>query len=66
VECFNAGNQPCTVTPVCVLKEVLHRATDEFLGVLDRYTLADAIAKSDKVEAVFPMEQLLRTSAGRS
>jgi len=55
VECFSGSTPPCAVTPVCALKEVLHRATNEFLGVLDRYTLADAIAKNDQVGVVFPV-----------
>lgn len=65
VECFSGSTPPCTVTPVCALKEVLYRATNEFLGLLDRYTLADAIAKTDKVGVVFPVVQLIRAQAKR-
>lgn len=59
VECFSASNQPCTVSPVCALKEVLYRAGNEFLALLDNYTLADAIAQTPQTEQIFPMEQLL-------
>lgn len=55
VECFNPENQLCTVTPVCALKNVLQRASEEFLAVLDAYTLADAIIQNAQLEAVFPL-----------
>lgn len=64
VECFSGSTPPCAVTPVCVLKEVLYRATNEFLGVLDRYTLAEAIAKSSKTGLIFPLTQFTRQRAG--
>lgn len=61
VECFNNANQPpCVVSPVCVLKEVLHKASTEFLGILDRYTLADAIVKNTQTERIFPLQQLVQ------
>lgn len=63
VECFSGSNPPCAVTPVCALKEVLYRATNEFLGLLDRYTLADAIAKTGKAGATFPLADLTRSQA---
>ena len=61
VECFSASNQPCVVSPVCALKEVLYRAGNEFLALLDSYTLADAITQNDQTEQIFPMEQLLNS-----
>jgi Rrf2 family nitric oxide-sensitive transcriptional repressor len=61
VECFNTTNQPCTVTSVCALKGVLYQASQEFLGVLDRYTLADAIAQNETTAQIFPIEQLLQS-----
>lgn len=42
VECFSAGNQ-CCITPVCELKNILAEALQNFLGTLDRYTLADLL-----------------------
>ncbi|NOX42775.1 MAG: Rrf2 family transcriptional regulator [Gammaproteobacteria bacterium] len=44
-ECFNSSNQACTIEPMCKLKMALNEACDSFLNVLDKYTLADAIAK---------------------
>jgi Rrf2 family nitric oxide-sensitive transcriptional repressor len=60
VECFNSTNRPCVVSPVCALKEILYKASIEFLGILDRYTLADAIVKNAQTEQIFSLEQLIR------
>lgn len=59
VECFSNSNQPCTVTPVCTLKNVLHRASNEFLGILDQYTVADAVVQNNTAEQIFAVNQLL-------
>lgn len=40
-ECFKPGVSICQIAPACVLKGVLHEALENFLAVLDRYTLAD-------------------------
>ncbi len=58
VECFNASNNPCAVTPVCALKEVLYRAGNEFLAVLDQYTLANAILQNEHTTQIFSVDQL--------
>ena len=44
VECFRSGNR-CVITGSCVLAGVLGEASDSFLGVLDRFTLADLVAE---------------------
>lgn len=59
VECFNAANPSCVLSPACALKSALYQAGNEFLGVLDRFTLADALEQSEKTEQLFPLEQLL-------
>jgi Rrf2 family transcriptional regulator, nitric oxide-sensitive transcriptional repressor len=41
VECLEADGGHCVITPACGLKGVLAHATEEFLQVLDRYTLDD-------------------------
>ena len=42
VECFDAKNGgSCRIQPVCELARVMDEALRSFLGVLDRYTLAD-------------------------
>ena len=46
VECLQPGGCECRIVPACVLKGALAEARDAFLGVLDRYTLADLLAPS--------------------
>jgi len=59
VECFENTSPDCVVTPVCKLKSVLQQAGEEFLGVLDCFSLADAIEQSEVTAQVFPLDQLL-------
>ena len=50
VECFNPAGQYCEVEPLCALKKTLGEAISSFLGVLDQYTLADAVHKNHDKE----------------
>ena len=59
VECFDKAPPNCAVTSVCKLKSVLQQAGEEFLGVLDCYSLADAIEQSEVTAQIFPLDQLL-------
>jgi Rrf2 family transcriptional regulator, nitric oxide-sensitive transcriptional repressor len=43
MECFTADNR-CVITPHCDLRFMLDEALQAFLGVLDRYTLADLLS----------------------
>lgn len=43
VACFAAADA-CLISGACKLKGVLHEALEAFLGVLDRYTIADLTA----------------------
>lgn len=45
VECFDPERSHCRIEPVCGLRGVLEEALDAFLDTLDRYTLADLIAR---------------------
>lgn len=45
VECFDTATNSCPIVPVCDLKPVLSEALNAFLGVLDRYTLADLLGE---------------------
>ncbi|MEH7451872.1 RrF2 family transcriptional regulator [Gottfriedia acidiceleris] len=45
VECFEHGNT-CVITPVCSLKHIFNNALEQFLHVLDQYTL-DEIVKNN-------------------
>ena len=42
VDCIT---QPCPILPQCALRGILHQARDQFLLVLDGYTLADLVRK---------------------
>ena len=46
VECFNKDENTCPIAPACGLKGVLYEAREAFLGVLDKYTLADVMKRS--------------------
>ncbi len=45
VECFDASTNTCVITPVCTLRPVLNEALNSFLATLNRYTLADLLAR---------------------
>lgn len=47
VECFEAQSNRCGLSPHCKLKGVLQKATQSYLTVLDRVTLADLIGSPD-------------------
>jgi Rrf2 family nitric oxide-sensitive transcriptional repressor len=57
VECFDPASSQCAIEPVCGLRSVLHEALAAFLAVLDRYTLADLVARRRK-----PLTRLLEAS----
>lgn len=48
---FNCG--ACLIAPACGLTPVVSEALAAFLGVLDRYTLADLVAGKDAMRALF-------------
>jgi len=52
VECFRAANR-CLITRACVLATILSKAVDKFFDTLDQYTLADLVAESRPLEALF-------------
>lgn len=41
LECLNPATDHCVITNACKLKSVLRSARDNFLGEMDKYTLAD-------------------------
>ena len=59
VECFNNSPPDCTVSSICKLKAVLQQAGEEFLGVIDCYSLADAVENTEASTQLFPIDQLL-------
>jgi Rrf2 family nitric oxide-sensitive transcriptional repressor len=48
VECFGNDNA-CIIAAPCRLKGVLSQALAAYLKVLDRYTLADLVARNDRL-----------------
>ncbi|MGM0866017.1 MAG: RrF2 family transcriptional regulator [Bacillota bacterium] len=57
VECFDAKNNSCVITPVCGLKHVLGKALNAYLSVLDEYTLADLIQNPMDYRYLFQEQQ---------
>lgn len=57
VECFDPETSHCRIEPVCGLRGVFEEALDAFLKALDRYTLADLVARRRK-----PLDRLLSVS----
>jgi Rrf2 family nitric oxide-sensitive transcriptional repressor len=57
VECFDAASSQCAIETACGLRSVLHEALAAFLAVLDRYTIADLVARRRK-----PLARLLEAS----
>lgn len=45
VECFDPATNQCPIAPACLLARALDEALESFLTVLDRYTVADLVAK---------------------
>ena len=48
-ECFSPTDGHCSIERVCRLRGVLAEAARAFLGVLDRYTLADLVVNSQEL-----------------
>ena len=48
----------CIVAPACGLTGVLKEALGAFMSVLDRYTLADLLAKRGAIAAIFASQEI--------
>lgn len=57
VECFDPVRNRCCIAPACGLRGVLEEALGAFLETLDRYTLADLVARRRA-----PLDRLLGAS----
>lgn len=53
VSCFDDQGPGCQIEQVCVLPKVLNEATDAFLKVLDKYTLADLMVARTSLTTIF-------------
>lgn len=56
VECFDPGTDHCAISPACRLKGILRESMGAFLGVLDRYTLADLMANRQRMMTLLEIE----------
>jgi Rrf2 family nitric oxide-sensitive transcriptional repressor len=52
VECFDPQRNTCPIAAACILKSALYEAQRAFMGVLDRYTLADVLENRDWLRSV--------------
>ena len=57
--CFQTGDARCPIAPGCVLRSALQEARDAFLGVLDRYTLADLAVGGPRLRGLLGMTELV-------
>lgn len=53
LECLNPEIDQCVITKACSLKSVLFTARANFLGELDKYTLADIAGQTSKSSPPF-------------
>jgi len=56
VECFEHNNN-CVITPVCSLKHIFNKALDQFLQVLDQYTLEDIVQNNFMLKEYFNLNK---------
>ena len=64
LECFDASNDQCAISPVCTLKRILYQARRGFMEVLDQHTLADAIGThSAEIIHIFEVRSEQKISA---
>lgn len=47
VECMGRGR--CRISPACRLKGIFAEALTSFMGILDRYSLADVVSNQDEL-----------------
>ncbi|HLR68806.1 Rrf2 family transcriptional regulator [Virgibacillus alimentarius] len=49
LECFDKDVNHCVISPACQLKHMLNKALQEFLYVLDQYTIRDLVVNDDEL-----------------
>jgi Rrf2 family nitric oxide-sensitive transcriptional repressor len=57
VECFEPASSRCAIETACGLRAVMREALDAFFAVLDRYTVADLVARRRR-----PLMRILEAS----
>ena len=56
VECFNRQHNECVLSPSCALQDVLGRATQAYMNVLNGVTLADLLRNSDSLHKIIKIK----------
>ncbi|MBI1318084.1 MAG: Rrf2 family transcriptional regulator [Candidatus Hydrogenedens sp.] len=65
VECFDAQNNRCVISPVCRLQGVLGEARAAFFSVLERYTLQDVVQDPESLALLLGIKKPpVETTAG--
>lgn len=52
VPCFEPVCAPCPIVPACGLRGALYEARQAFFSVLDRYTVADVVARREELRGL--------------
>ena len=60
VECFNIASNTCPISPICKLKSVIHEAYQNFISILDKYTLADILKNKKQLHTILSFESVVR------
>lgn len=60
VECFNRDLNECVLAPSCALQGVLGKATQAYLDVLGRYTLADLLRDSPSLHRIIKLQRPIK------
>lgn len=56
VECFSSEDNECVLAPDCLLQDVIRRATNAYLKVLDGITLADILKNSGSLNKLMTIQ----------
>ena len=59
-ECFRGTENQCVITGACMLTGILREACDNFPATLDRYTLADLLARRSRLTRQLHLRTIAR------
>lgn len=66
VECFEPSTSTCPLTSACGLRSALGEALDAFFAVLDRYSLADLVARPQWIRRLITLTPVDARPAARA
>lgn len=66
LDCVSSEDADCPLVPSCQLREVLGEAEEEFYRVLDQYTLADIIARKERLTPLLGLSRLTSNTVLRA